>query len=720
MGQGIVKQDLQRLVYYDSQVCATTSGSVGEAIAVGIKGEVNLSLSFGFSMIATSKNGAITVRDAAGFMSADGKTSATFQVSGSGILDVSKNLGGDTISKIVSLNSLNGHSLFKGWISFETTMEQEVQLTTSGGSNGAISFDGSMETSAEAAWGTAKINFPDTPSISTSVTTVLSRGTNNKLRPLTFDTPSSEIAVTNNIKLSLGIRFLPQSSVVRDGPVLSLSQSLSGVFNFGGSSSSICLDNIVGLQNHAKLTSPSAMNWGDNYERPYIQKLEKVGTEQCYSSGSSKAKRQNNTPGAPNSDPPGAIILLGSDYANRPPVLNCVGAGGCFTCELRLDRSTCCGCAWIPPSELDSGALLGEILINGGLFTSPFLKRSLQMANGPGLEELGMSPVPHHSLYKRATAIGSGRKPLAICGYELKSEQYPQYPDYEANPDTDADWDGDSKTTLIKQYFHNSSATCTSFDVGQFSTHDNIYTWPKRGIRAMAYHQYYNTEHAFEAQTITRFFTMWIKTKSAINFDCTWIDNWINLQDTRLGTNADGYVNSVATLLVDELGSTNKPERLAVFLKNSNGHKGRLFRGATAIGLTTFARFDAGDQQLVAARQVGMIFPYMNHNVVWRAFCDSYNGMLSQLEAFDTYYLSRNPGSPSNLAMEWPKYIRGELDRVVIDARTNIRLLDANKKLFGAGAIFATVNWPLMMTLELPKVKLDRTDLCRNLPPTAV
>jgi chitinase len=53
-----------------------------------------------------------------------------------------------------------------------------------------------------------------------------------------------------------------------------------------------------------------------------------------------------------------------------------------------------------------------------------------------------------------------------------------------------------------------------------------------------------------------------------------------------------------------------------VFLARSNGHKGRLFCRNTAMTQVKFNGFNAGDEQLLAAREIGFIFPYMNTDTV--------------------------------------------------------------------------------------------------------
>jgi chitinase len=115
------------------------------------------------------------------------------------------------------------------------------------------------------------------------------------------------------------------------------------------------------------------------------------------------------------------------------------------------------------------------------------------------------------------------------------------------------------------------------------------------------------------------------------------------------------------------------------------------------------------------AREIRMIFTYMNLDPVWETFCDTYNGILTHLEAFDTWYPTVT-GVQSSLATEWPLYIRRELNMVVTNVTSNLKVLNQFRK--PAGALY-TRRWNTIMAVnggEIQKVKLDRTDICRNLP----
>jgi len=173
-------------------------------------------------------------------------------------------------------------------------------------------------------------------------------------------------------------------------------------------------------------------------------------------------------------------------------------------------------------------------------------------------------------------------------------------------------------------------------------------------------------------------------------------------ENSHWGTNSGGY-NSFLGLLVDEIGSPLQLDRLTVFLANSNKHKGKLFGGKTAVSDAKFTSYDTGDEQLILAREVGMVF-HIHESIIrfGNRFCDSYNGVLDCLEEFDAWYPTTT-GATSNLAGEWPKFIRSELDMVVTNGRTNLRMMNTRKKQTPLQLGYYP-RWVLVMTTEMAKV----------------
>lgn len=381
-----------------------------------------------------------------------------------------------------------------------------------------------------------------------------------------------------------------------------------------------------------------------------------------------------------------------------------------------------------PPLEPDDG-LISEIY--DGVLAALGFEPGTSSAERPSIFEEPLSTADDeilHELLKRVAQISLTRKEIrfwdtSVTGdegsYTVETDTYPSYPDYYRNPRTDANWDG-SQYQGVKRYFHNASAVCTSFDVTQAATADVMYPWPDTGFngftyaRGTAYHQMYQTEHVFEPQTIARFFSSWVPTSAAARRERFWTENYILTPNSQWGQGT-AFVH----LLADEVGTRFTQDRLTVFMSRPNGMKGSLFGGSVSITQVRFADIPAGAKQLLVARQLGLIFPYMNTDTVWQSFCDSYNGMLDLFEQFDTWYTGQTGVNP-DLAGEWPRFIRSELDMVVKRARDDLKIMNQRRK--SAGLPYRTF-WQTVMAVnngEIQKVKLERTDKCRNLPASTV
>jgi hypothetical protein len=137
------------------------------------------------------------------------------------------------------------------------------------------------------------------------------------------------------------------------------------------------------------------------------------------------------------------------------------------------------------------------------------------------------------------------------------------------------------------------------------------------------------------------------------------------------------------------------------------------------MGPGTFNGLSAGAEQLLAVREIGLIFSYMNHDTIWQGFCATYNAILDPMVRFDAWYQGQT-GATSQLAVERPKFVRGEFDMVVKRARDNIKELHS-LRVQNISPVYAR-HWTRIMSRggEMSEVKLDRVDHCRRLPGTSV
>jgi len=86
--------------------------------------------------------------------------------------------------------------------------------------------------------------------------------------------------------------------------------------------------------------------------------------------------------------------------------------------------------------------------------------------------------------------------------------------------------------------------------------------------------------------------------------------------------------------------------------------------------MTVFERMTA-DQQVLSAKELGMVFNYMNEPDVWKKFCATYEGIYDLLGQWQTDYKNNpNANLPQNLNLpdlqkEWKTYINTALDQIV-------------------------------------------------------
>lgn len=530
-----------------------------------------------------------------------------------------------------------------------------------------------------------------------------------------------------------------QSAVSGALPDMSVTQTLTALYTLEGSETEVCLSTGVIQTHKAGLVDGAYVGWTSSYNRQYVTQARDVLKRECFSGiearsiksetdlstdvqglTAKKNKRQNQSvPGdfSHFEDLPNLTDLINRDASKSDtPEINCDGCGSCVI-SVNSDDNFCCNCAWLP---LENEYLTSMTISYKRSIFDPFMGDA-HMLEERAVDRYGIRDAYKDIAFWDTTPFEIGTKSQPV---EISSEIYPAYPSYSYNPDTTADWESSLKTSGIKKYFHNSSAVCSSFDVAQSATYGTIYPWPKRGStgytyrRGQAYHMEYQTEHVFEGQTIARFFTKWLPnlTDQTRRRQKLWTESFILSPNSFWGQDSQGVYHSFVHNLVDELGSKDHPERLTVFMSRPNGMKGSLFKGNAALTEATFRGYSSGPDQLLAARQLGMVFTYMNMDTVWESFCDSYNGMLSAMEQFDIWYQDQT-GTDSFLAEEWPAFIRSELDMVVKRARADLRMMNQAKD--AAGVRFANF-WSTVMSTEILKVKLERTDKCTNLPATTL
>lgn len=393
---------------------------------------------------------------------------------------------------------------------------------------------------------------------------------------ITESTISLANVVTLGLDVSLGFQKPYQYAVDGELPDMSVTQTVIAMFTFEGTSDEVCLETSIFEEKTADLTNGKYVGWDSSYSRSFHEQGATSDEKKCFSGTTKKTrsdslldsqgdeqetngeeldesvpttkkKRQNNS--QVKGDFRGIthqIQLLdlinkqaaGSSFFKTPEI-NCDGCGSCTV--ILENKKICCACAWLPPDE--------EFL--GFMPTTPAISRR-------SIFENDMSSL--HSLQTRAAmGVGWGTKTVSfwetfpffldsqLDKYAVKSDQYPAFPDYYRNPHTASNWDLSDRTTGVKKYFHNATDACDSFDVAQAATYDSVYPYPKTGYEGFAYlpktpyHMEYQTEHVFEGQTISRFFTSWLPAlTNGHKHEKTWTETYILSLHSKWPANAKG------------------------------------------------------------------------------------------------------------------------------------------------------------------------------------
>ncbi|RAQ66659.1 hypothetical protein AFCA_000187 [Aspergillus flavus] len=721
-------EKLDQLVYHNPQICVYEGTKVGESLSVAMEGTTTVESHFGFSLIATWQPGkSFNVHQAAGFFHPDGETDVTFKIGGQGVLDTSQSLQGSTITEILGEASLAGKSIYKGWASFDLYRESSVSLRSGGGNSGAVAVDTYAESRIQSDWGRVLVNFPagavDSPLEGTSEgrradDKVSTAEKDNISRPLA-ESPKGfiEVGTTTRVGIKMHLKFASPwlSDIDGELPDMSVSQSVYSRWHFEHDGAKSCLTTSLGTTMKSHLERGSYVGWKDKETKTFVQELAQAGERQCFT-GDAATKRdriERRQLVNPNFDPdllvPG-INLGDGGWNNMAARILCNGCGFCTT--EGVVEEPCCGCACIPCRYGTQASVRDDDYYVFPISDQTSLARRDLLINAScGLQDAHCVGSDNKTwlVERQATTPRFNQTPkkLNICRTQITGPKYPSYPKQSPNAvlgpqDFNSHW----STQNVIKYMHNSSQSCTNWAVGKFANSDIV--WDKStNIR---HNQFYETEHPFEGQTISRFFNVHMTSVATVNRPCTWIVTWILSRAPWAGA-----TTNVAQLMSYELESRDRQGRLAVFLTDSNWMKGAIVKGSSPIQTSRWDNLDLGDEQLAYLKELGMLFSYWNHPEVWQSFCDSYNGMRDVLLQFDNWYIANR--GPSDLVGEWKKFNQLELKRIVERGKASAQYLKESRKpvpgFWGRGW---TLKWQGLFTYfpgnllyQFGTIKLDQT-----------
>ncbi|KAF2137102.1 uncharacterized protein K452DRAFT_114250 [Aplosporella prunicola CBS 121167] len=196
---------------------------------------------------------------------------------------------------------------------------------------------------------------------------------------------------------------------------------------------------------------------------------------------------------------------------------------------------------------------------------------------------------------------------------------------------------------------------------------------------------------------------------------------WINrnMLTSSLPGNPFGNVRA-ANRLVDHLGGLAHLDRVVILVDRVNSVKGQLFRGVSISNEGDFGDMRTSEEQLLYVKEVGGVFTYMALDPVWRAFCGTYNGIYNDLHTFSNWYNGQPGNAQIALHTDWANFVRITLDSVVLNGRSKLQAFYAQRRI---ESLYMEARWFLAFSGNRllgnwQNIKLDRTDVCTNLPPS--
>ncbi|CAG8939269.1 unnamed protein product [Penicillium salamii] len=729
-----VKHDLSELVWYQkAKDCEIEGEDYGESFAAYVTGDIDAQMYVGFSMVGSYYAGQeIVINQANGFVKATGKSDLTYGIRGFGEVDFSKADKGNPSHGGKRSFDLKGATISTGdgkTVSFSPYLDVSYELVSLNGTDNddftdsATNFIGQLETrvtqdfsNITAYW---PMNYPEDkkPESGSFMANDISVGKENNIWMSDSHGGTLGIGtfVTFGVNVDLEILGKTKKKTL-DTTAIADNDCFPGSRIQSPKSGSICYYNNV-------LKSSAKRDFDDDVNNVTISAENTEGND----------LNIRGEPGQYNPSFEGAIQYGAARY--KPPnpsemldkqvydqlgdategKLGGKGEGSCT--ETEEDNDPCCGCVSMdykygysdisPYDDCDCcstsptngdwrRAARGNVipLNKKRAFDEP-LRHDEEAFDG------NKTYPPENSLEKRIWGkAGTGKKKVTMCGmkdYARSPGIYPQFPE-----DPNAPWAGiqNGAWDSISRWWGNTSSLCNVWNVGALQNFDTDIT-PVGVRRSM-----YQTEHVFEGQLVGDFFTHWLAEGQIENqnpapsnpgrtMSCTDSVDWV-FKDKRWPSHdfrGEPVELTFFQLMLRELGSNGHLDRLTIFKARPNGMKGavrsllsrpsgrntanknhQMFGGKQAVDVANNFELRSADEQLSTAKEMGMVFTYMNSPDVWDMFCDTYEAIYDRLGEFDDYHRQQNTGLPS-LQNEWPKFIDAVLTSMANRSKATLKLM---------------------------------------------
>ncbi|KAH0499712.1 hypothetical protein TgHK011_006887 [Trichoderma gracile] len=629
---------------------------------------------------------------------------------------------------------LNTVASFEPYYQIQYQVSTRNSTVTGDFSSSAVPFSGRLETRILSDFGDSTLEFPISKGAS------LTRGTNKIHVPSTnvvYGTGASGGIISLSTITTFGLKSQltlgGSSSLGIDLPDMSVTYNTITEFKFSsegqGNAESTCVDYDTATvayqsQNHTQLLRWDGEDIAEVAQDSQVPEDGKI----CYRKpGNESSEGQAEMPGWEYGQ--GVAVQASSYFLNnevrnlfnqQTPKFNCHScmscgraSGGDTEGEEEEEEEVCCGCdslEYLFPDYTDFNPLLDSAE------DSPSWKSSLVFGFGEHDNERG------EGLQKRIPGIATmSPKSVKICGIDSSPSSdyfYPAFPASARNP-----WDGiqQGRWDSISRYWGNSSADCVDWTAAQLTVADADRT-PVGVFRSK-----YQTEHVFEGQMISIFFSSWLDqgtfphqnppvTNPQPKMPCAVTQEYITDFYRGAPWELDGQKQPFVQLMLAELGNQNTLDRLTIFKARPNRKKGNLFSQIQTVSRRSYHRMTA-QQQLQSVKELGLVFSYMNNAIIWTKFCDTYEALYELLGKFDTWYAARGAGvAIPSLQDEWRVFTRAVLHSMGLNAQRSLDWMYRNRKIprtSRASAVFNGI-WAINMRINKPSLVIQGR--CPNLP----
>ncbi|RSL51633.1 hypothetical protein CEP51_015172 [Fusarium floridanum] len=763
-GERFVNEEIDTPLFWETaQDCEFEGEDYELGFGAHVGGKIKADFTYGFSMIAELRN-ILDVKQANGWLNVDGESDLNFSIGGVGEVDFDLAKKGNPTSTETKPVKLKGHTLHpsgNSWLSFQPYYKIDYTLASFNDTDGeAVSdsapyFDGKLSTRIKSDFGGFNVNFPPNQS--------------DKLGTRNVDRESNRVSMGNDniihnsggaggrfvlgaflsfgLKIDLGL-FSDRRHL--NIPIIDMSMDYRTVTEWSFFPSpdftpETCLNtsvSTIALQNY-KMDDDKTIGWSESEALPYIVSdgQEKGGDSSCYqdqpSLGADMAwgyGSDSNINPLTYMDEKAAKAIEGSDEELSCPT--------CLVCgKNRKTNTPCCGCAnmdlELGDTDIPDYESYKPEVDTGGPWPWPGYQSASSLSrrgqpdpmNGQQLSRLesridGEATMTGKKVLVCPRFKNDGERKLALYG---KTYGYPSFPKNALHR-----WEGieGNKWDDISRYWGNTSMSCSDWEVDALRPHDTAWIRDANGLEEVR--AKYETEHVFEGQLIGDFFTEWLNKGKIVNqrptpqnptpkVPCSWTEQWILRAETSWPWQLDGKSRAFIFILLAELGNASHLDRLTIFKARPNGMKGAMFGGKQSSALSAYTKMSS-EQKLLATKEMGMVFRYMNDPIIWKKFCDTYEALYELFGEFDTFYAQQGSGfTIPSLQKEWKEFIEVVLTSMVSRSKTAFELhtiIAIGRGIFNFVPSMSIhgIHWVKNIAVNQPKIRIDGS--CPNLGST--